>query len=268
MDLFAAPQGSNVAEALTFALRMERQGSFPTIGRLPSAEAKRFVRYVEPLAQERWKVLSASLGKRGSSLLVRSDEPFPHVQVRVELSDAERHELESWQRAAVSAGGDLELMPLRLLKMAVGADKNARAPDQFGHLPEELRRIDQLQTAKAATLRKLLRGELGGLGFSGTNTGGGNWAWSRPGDRCACDVTLDFGSRTDQMRYHVHLAPRGGPRLAFLSLEGLLGFGNGHWNTIVESEAEAAVHLLGEIVVDICRVPESFRGMADFRLER
>jgi hypothetical protein len=266
--VFAAARGASVADALICALRTEKDGGFPTIGRLPSTEAKRFMRYVDPLAAERWQVLSATLGKRGSSLLVRRDAAFPYVQVRAALSGAERQELESWHRAAVSAGGDLELMPLRLMRMAAGADKNARTPAQFGHWPEEIRRIEEMRTAKAATLRKLLKVELGGLGFTGTNTGGGGWAWSRTGDARACKVALDFGSRTDQMRYHVHLAPKGGPGLAFLSLEGLLGFGHGHWNTIVESEAGAAAHLLAEIVEDICRVPETFRGTADFRLER
>jgi hypothetical protein len=267
MRMFADAKGHTVAEALTFALQTERDASFRTISRLPSTEAKRFIRYVSQLTDDRWQILSRTLAKRGSSLLVKCDEKFPYTQIEAAFTDAERHELGAWHRAALTAGGDVDLMPLRLMKMAVGADKSAQSPAQFAGLPKPIRKIDEAQSAQAATLRKLLKSIFGGLGFEPRNIGGGNWVWNRSDDAFACNVSLDFGTRTDQLRYHVHLASKGGgPKLGFLSLEGMLGFGNGHWNIIFEHQAEASVRLLGEIVEDIAGLPRSFRDIADCRL--
>jgi len=267
MRMFLDAKGHTVAEALTFALQTEKDARFRTIARLPSTEAKRFIRYASKLTDSSWQILSRTLAKRGSRLLVKSDEKFSYTQIEAAFTDAERHELGAWHKAALTAGGDVGLMPLRLMKMAVGADKSARSPAQFAGLPEPIHKIDEVQSAKAGTLRKLLKTILGGLGFEPRNVGGGNWVWSRSDDAFPCNVSLDFGARTDQLRYHVHLASNdGGPKLGRLSLEGMLGFGNGHWNVIVEHQAEASVRLLGDIVEDIAGLPRSFRDIADFRL--
>ena len=267
MGMFSDAGGHTVADALTFALQTERDASFPTIGRLPSTGAKRFIRYASQLTDDRWLVLSRTLAKRGSSLLVKSAEKFPYTQIEAASSDAERDELGAWHRASLSAGGHVDLMPLRLMKMAVAVDKSARTPAQFADLPEGIRKIDEVQSAKAATLRKFLKTIFGGLGFESRSIGGGNWIWNRSDDAFACSVALDFGARTDQLRYHVNLAPTGGgPKLGLLSLESMLGFGRGYWNVIVEDEAESSVRLLGEIVEDIAALPRSFGDIADFRL--
>jgi hypothetical protein len=222
---------------------------------------------VSQLTEDRWQILSRTLAKRGSSLLVKCDEKFPYTRIAAAFIDAERHELAAWHRAALTAAGDVSLMPLRLMKMAVGADKSARSAAQFAGLPEAIREIDEVQSARSATLRKFLKTIFAGLGFESRNIGGGNWVWNRSDDAFACNVSLDFGARADQLRYHVHLASKGGgPKLGSLSLEGMLGFGNGHWNVIVEHQAEASVRLLGEIVEDIAGLPRSFRDIADFRL--
>lgn len=267
MRVFSDARGLTVADALTFALQAERDASFPTIGRLPSTGAKRFTRYVSQLTGDRWQILSRTLAKRGSSLLVKSSEKFPHTQIEAAFTDAERNELGAWHRASLTAGGDFDLMPLRLMKMAVAVDKGARTPAQFADLPEGIHKIDEAQSAKAATLRKFLKTIFGGLGFESRSVGGGNWIWSRSDDVFTCNVALDFGARTDQLRYHVNLAPKGGgPKLGLLSLESMLGFGRGHWNVIVEHEAESSVRFLGEIVEDIAALPRSFGDIADFRL--
>jgi len=267
MRIFGDAKGDTVAEALADALQAERDAGFPIIGRLPSTGAKRFIRHASQLAGDRWQILSRTLAKRGSSFLVASEERFPHTQIEAGFTAEERVELGAWHRASLTAGGDVDLMPLRLMKMAVGADKAARSPAQFANLPEATRKIDEVRSATATTLRKHLKTILGGLGFESRNSGGGNWSWTRSDDALACSVALDFGARTDQLRYHVHLVPGGGgPKLGSLSLEWMLGFGNGHWNVIVEQQAEASMRLLGEIVEDIAGIPRFFRDIADFRL--
>jgi hypothetical protein len=93
IHMFADATGHTVAEALTFTLQTEKDAGFPTIGRIPSTEAKRFIRYARQLTDGRWQILSRTLAKRGSSLIVKCDEKFPYTQIEAGFSDAERLEL-------------------------------------------------------------------------------------------------------------------------------------------------------------------------------
>lgn len=265
MAIFHPAGGSTVREVLASVLRSEKENGFPTIGRLPSTEARKFIDYANGLPADRWAVLSSTLARRGSSWLIQSDNQFPYTEISAAFTENEKSELDSYHRASLTFGGAGRYMPLRLLKMSVGADKSARTPEEFAGLPDWIRAADSIETAKAADLRKLLKPVMGELGFAGKNGRGGNWVYAKSDERFDYKVALDFGGRTDQLRYRVGLRPKAGPRLAGLSLEGLLGFGNGHWNYIVAEEAQASMRLLGEIVRELIGIPDSFAGVEDFR---
>jgi hypothetical protein len=207
----------------------EAAAGFPRLDRVPSSTVRHFLDYYRELPAAEAATLREALAARGALAL----QPARGAALAADLAAA----YERWTQAKIRAGFEegARYQPLRLAKnMGVVDDTNA---------------------ATAAQLRKLIKPVFRDrLGLAGRNERGGNWTYER--EDASLKVRVDFGGRTDQLRYAVTaIDAASGRRVAMASYEGLLGLFGG-WDWIPEAEAANAVDLLVELVEIVESVPQ------------
>jgi hypothetical protein len=141
----------------------------------------------------------------------------------------------------------LAYQPLRLAKNMVAADEWTIDSDAA-------RAVAETKSASAALLRRLIKPVFRDrFGLVGENRRGGDWRYVR--EDGLLTVRLDFGGRTDQLRYSVTATdPASGYRVPLATVEGLLGL-TGGWDWIEESSAQESVNLLAEFVETLAALP-------------
>ena len=222
----------------------EAASGFAQLRQVPSSAVRRFLDYYAELPPADARELRSALAERGALAL--------GVTHRRPLASQPRPAYERWTNAMLSprfASGP-SYQPLRLAKNIVGAGLAA----DWGLDPEAAQLLAATNAATAAALRKLIKPLFASrFGLVGRNQGGGDWSYERADG--TLEVRLDFGGRTDQLRYWVTAVdPSSGVRVVMATYEGLLGLAGG-WDWIVEQDAADAVDLLAGFVELIEALP-------------
>ena len=223
----------------------EVAAGFSRLGRVPSSTVRHFLDYYRELSEADAATLRAALADRGALALRPARGPA--------LSPDLASVYQRWTNAKIVAGFERggRYQPLRLAKNIVGA--GLAGESNLDH--ETAKRLAETRAATAAQLRRLIKPVFNDrFGLVGRSERGGNWSYERE-DR-PLKVRIDFGGRTDQLRYSVTATDSAsGGRVAMASYEGLLGLFGG-WDWIVEEEAAGAVDLLAELVGVIEALPQ------------
>jgi hypothetical protein len=224
----------------------EAAADFPRLGRVPSSTVHHFLDYYRELPAPEAATLRAALADRGALVL---RPPRAPVALAPELAAA----YERWTNARIAAQFErgARYQSLRLAKNIVGA----ALATEWSVDAKTAQQLAETKTATAAQLRKLIKPVFGDrFGLVGRNQRGGDWSYER--EDGSLKVRLDFGGRSDQLRYWVTAADSAsGKRVAMATYEGLFGLFGG-WDWIVEEEAPGAVDLLAELVVVIESLPQ------------
>jgi hypothetical protein len=223
----------------------EVAAGFPRLGRVPSSTVRHFLDYYRELSAADAATMRAALADRGALAL----RPARDAALSPELDPA----YQRWTNAKIAAGFERSAgyQPLRLAKNIVGAGLAGES-----NLDRETaKELVETKAATAAQLRKLIKPVFSDrFGLVGRNERGGNWTYERE-DR-SLKVRIDFGGRSDQLRYSVTATDSAsGGRVAMATYEGLLGLFGG-WDWIVEEETAGAVDLLAELVGVIESLPQ------------
>ena len=239
--------GEGVAARLTRELvEAEAAAGFPRLGRVPSSTVHHFLDYHHELPAPEAATLRAALADRGALALQPVRAP---VALAPELAAA----YERWTNARIGVGfaRGARYQSLRLAKNVVGA----ALAGEWSLDPETSLQLAETRTATAPQLRKLIKPVFAErFDLVGRNQRGGDWSYER--EDGSLKVRLDFGGRSDQLRYWVSAADStSGKPVAMATYEGLLGLFGG-WDWIVEAEAPDAVDLLAELVTVIESLPQ------------
>jgi hypothetical protein len=230
-------------------IETESAVGFRRLRRVPSSKARRFIDYYDDLPPADATALRAALADRGALLLAPHHGRMPAP----DLAPA----YERWANAMRSArfSVDLRYQPLRIVKNIVGAG----LADEWTFDSESAREAAGIKSATAALLRRLIKPVfLDRFGLVGRNQRGGDWSYER--EDGMLKVRLDFGGRSDQLRYWVTATdPRSGHKIVMATYEGLLGLTSG-WDWITEDDAPHAVDLLAELVSLIQTLPRELAG--------
>jgi hypothetical protein len=239
--------GEGAAARLTRELvEAEAAAGFPRLARVPSSTVRHFLDYYRELSATEAATLRAALADRGALALQPARGP---AALAPDLAAA----YERWASARVAAGfgRGARYQSLRLAKNVVGAV----LAGEWSLDRETAERLAETKTATAAQLRKLIKPVFAErFGLVGRNQHGGDWSYEREDD--SLKIRLDFGGRSDQLRYWVTATDSTSRRrVAMTTYEGLLGLFGG-WDWIVEDEATDAVDLLAELVAAIESLPQ------------
>jgi hypothetical protein len=223
----------------------EVAAAFPRLGRIPSSTIRHFLDYYRELSEADAATLRAALADRGAFAL----RPAPATVISPEPAPLYQRWTNAKIRAAFERGGRYQ--PLRLAKNIVGAGLARESNLDL----ETAKRLAVTKAATAAHLRRLIKPVFSDrFGLVGRSERGGNWSYER--DDRSLKVGIDFGGRSDQLRYWVTATDgASGARVAMATYEALLGLFGG-WDSIVEEEAAGAVDLLAELVGVIESLPE------------
>jgi hypothetical protein len=238
--------GEGAAARITRELvETEVAAGFPRLGRVPSSTVRHFLDYYGELSAADAATVRAALAERGALAL----QPARGSGLSAELAPA----YERWTNAKIAAGFERSgrYQPLRFAKNIVGAG----FAGELKLDAETARGLLETKAATATQLRKLIKPVFSDrFGLVGRNERGGNWSYER-GDR-SLKVRIDFGGRSDQLRYSVTATDStSGGRVAMATYEGLLGLFGG-WDWIVEEEAASAVDLLADLVGVVESLPQ------------
>lgn len=228
------PLAHSIAHELVEA---EAAADFPRLGRVPSSTVRHFVDYYRQLSAADAAELRSALAVRGALAL----RPMRGPGSSFELDPA----YERWATAKAAAGfgpGGV-YQPLRVTKNIVGAGLASESNLD----PETAERLAETKAATATQLRKLIKPVFSErFGLVARKDRGGNWTYER--DDGSLKVRIDFGGRSDQLRYSVTATdPVSRSRVAMATYEGLVGLFGG-WDWVVEEEAADAVELLADLV--------------------
>ena len=238
--------GEGTAARITRELvKAEAAAGFPRLARIPSSTVRHFLDHYRELSAADAATMRAALAERGALAL----QPARGRALPPELAPA----YERWTNTKIAAGFErgARYQPLRLAKNIVGAGL-AGESNVDG---ETAKRLTETKAATSAQLRKLIKPVFSDrFRLVGRNERGGNWSYVR--EDGSLKVRIDFGGRSDQLRYSVTATDAAsGGRVAMATYEALLGLFAG-WDWIVEEEAASAVDLLAELVGVIESLPQ------------
>ena len=224
---------------------------FQLLRRVPSTYVWKAIEYVRALHQ------------------AERDEPFEAFMDRslymlLAEADPTRHPGQTGHRAyrrfcdGMVRTFDWRYVDVRTLRMYL-ADRRSPRPGPGLHLPDDVaRQAAAIVPISAGELRKRLKAALGErFGARPENRGGGDWIYTGRHSERAFSLHIDFGGRSDQLRYEVsYVDSSTGIHANRLNYEGMLGFGLGNWDYVTASTADDAVSHLCDLVARLVSIPD------------
>lgn len=232
-----------IAKILLSRIVAEEKSDFTRLRRIPSSKRFHFLDYYNSIPEDERLALHeahALMGTRwfDSASVKTAGAPLPAAGERYW---AKRGWFNNWQ-----------YMGYRNLRMLRSLVKDEPSHGLVKDLPPEaLTKIQSVETAKAADLRKVAKLAFGQLlGAKPENCG--SWVYAGKIEGEEVSVHLDYGSMHYQLRYDVRLS-RLKPWQTFNgpTYEDLLGFGLGGWNQIEAGTEDQAFALLTELVREV-----------------
>jgi hypothetical protein len=150
---------------------------------------------------------------------------------------------------------DWKYMGTRLLRSFLAEDNRS----QIYSLPDEVRRqAEAIVPTSASAIRRVVRARFAQLfGTTAINLGGGNWRYEGHFQDIALRVEIDYGGRSDQLRYWVSaFSPIRQITLNRLSFEAMMGFPTQtSWDNLEQGNLYPSIALLGELVTYCAELP-------------
>jgi hypothetical protein len=155
---------------------------------------------------------------------------------------------------------DWKYMGTRLLRGFLAEDRRSLTRS----LPDEVQqRAEAIVPTSASAIRKVVRARFAELfGTAVTNLGGGNWRYEGNLREVTLRVDIDYGGRSDQLRYWVSVHhPTRQIILNHVSFEAMLGFPTQtSWDNLEQGNLDPSMVLLGELVTYCAELPVRLPG--------
>ena len=234
-----------IAEILQARIRAEETAGFPRLRCIPSSARFYFLDYYNSIPTHERLALHGAHALMGATLF-----GFPPDKAvdAPRLAAAERY----WaKRGWCHNWQHMGYRNLRMLRRLVIEEPNHSLVNDLP--PEALTKIQSMETAKAADLRKVAQLAFGQLlGAKPDNKNHGNWVYAGKIENEEVSVHLDYGGRSDQLRYDVRLLRlKPWQKVIGPSYEKLHGFGSGNWDQIEKGSEDQSFALLTELVREV-----------------
>jgi len=224
----------------------EWRSGFARLRRVPSTTVQRLLDYFADQSPAEQAALADDLALNALTVLCFPRLPDLHAARR----DAYRRYVDSFPRS-----WGYRYYGTRLLRGLLAGEKT----DPRLRLPPDVRaQAEAIIPTRAGEIRKGVRARFKAhFGAKPENLGGGNWRYAGQWGDVALQVDIDYGGRSDQLRYGVTVhAPTRGITLRRLSLEALCGLPmQTGWDTVEARNLDASLDLLVELVTYCAGVP-------------
>ncbi len=225
---------------------------FGTLRRIPSTETRKVVDYVSGLELAERVALFDALVGGGTLLLWPQGGPALHVP-RVGNAAFDRF------RNAMLWMNDWKYANVRSLRSNLGDRHHAKDVGIGQDVSVEvLRQAEAIQPTDASQIRKAVK-----IAFTerfaatAESQGGGDWCYTGVCDGRQFKARIDYGGRSDQLRYEVFYDDLAtGIQANRLTYEGMIGMGCGRWDCVTATNLGAAVTLLCDLVRELVSIPE------------
>jgi hypothetical protein len=226
----------------------EWQADFARLRQIPSTQVLRFLDYFAELPCDEQSALAADLAQNALCVF------FPgqaHLLLPYTSGKA------AYRRYVDTMAliWDWKYMGTRLLRSFLAEDRRSLTPS----LPDEVRRqAEAIVPTSASAIRKAVRARFAELfGATATNLGGSNWRYEGHLQEVTLRVEIDYGGRSDQLRYWVSVySPARRMILKHLSFEAMMGFPTQtSWDNLEQANLEPSITLLGELVTYCAELP-------------
>jgi len=226
----------------------EWQTDFARLRRIPSTQVLRFLDYFAEQPSDEQSALAADLAQNALCIFFPGQAQVLHPYTSGKA--AYRRYVDTMPLIS-----DWKYMGTRLLRGFLAEDKRS----QTDSLPDEVRReAEAIVPTSASSIRKVVRARFAELfGTTPTNLGGGNWRYEGHFQDIALRIDIDYGGRSDQLRYWVSVhSPTRQMTLRHLSLEAMMGFPiQTSWDNLEQANLDPSIALLGELVIYCAELP-------------
>jgi hypothetical protein len=144
------------------------------------------------------------------------------------------------------------------LRMILADLRSTRPSPELRDTPAEvLARAETIPTTAADIRRAVKSAFTEAFGVRVEKRPAGVWRYAGVHGRRPFVVQIDYGGRSNQLRYEVqYVDERTGVRAVRLTYEPLLGLGLGRWDFVTADNLESSVSLLVEFVGELVALPE------------
>ena len=152
-----------------------------------------------------------------------------------------------------------QYLDARSLRMILADLRSTRPSPELRDTPAEvLARAETIRPTTAADIRRAVKSAFTeAFGVRVEKRPGGVWRYAGVHGGRPFVVQIDYGGRSDQLRYEVqYVDERTGVRALRLTYERLLGLGLGRWDFVTADNLESSVTLLVEFVGELVALPE------------
>ena len=166
--------------------------------------------------------------------------------------------LQRYREAMTAMGGDSKYLDARLLRMILGDVTGKRPTPALANTPLELlERAAAIEPTSSSEIRKKLKARLAdSFGARGESLGAGNWKYAAAANGVKFEIGIDYGGRSDQLRYGVSFTALDGAMKAHdLVYERLVGVGLGKWDFVTATNLDASLDLLCELIRRLLEIP-------------
>ncbi|MCI0420243.1 MAG: hypothetical protein L0387_32085 [Acidobacteria bacterium] len=157
---------------------------------------------------------------------------------------------------------DWKYVDVRLLRGVLGDLRSKSPSPEFANVPADvIRRAEAIQPTNAPAIRREVKSVFAQrFGAQAENRGGGDWVYSGEYAGRSFQVRIDYGGRSDQLRYGLSFDDVStGIRARRLSYEGLIGLGDGHWDFVTADNLSESVLLLAKLIQELVVIPAKVR---------
>ena len=226
----------------------EWRSDFARLRRIPSTAVLRLLDYFADQSPQDQAALADDLALNALGMLV-----YPRQQA-LHAYRAGREVYRRYVDNIIFYSG-YRYLGTRLLRSFLAGEKT----DPRIHLPPEVReQAAAIVPTNSREIRKGVRARFKAhFGAKPENLGGGVWRYPGQWGAVALQVDIDYGGRSDQLRYWVTVHdPARGITLRQISLEALLGLPmQTSWDNVEARNLDASLDLLVELVITCAELP-------------
>jgi len=244
--------GAELSRFTKNVLDADAASGYALLRRIPSTRTWKVLDYVSTLERAERDAFFNAFVSNGLFLLYPDRDPSLHAYQSGD--PAYRRFIDAMPQLF-----DWKYADVRLLRGILG-DLRSKAPSpEFANVPAHvIQRAEAIQPTNAAAIRREVKSVLTKrFGAKAENRGGGNWLY--PGGYAGrpFQVRIDYGGRSDQLRYELFFDDVStGIRARRLSYEGLIGLGDGHWDFVTADNLSESVVLLADLIQELVVIPQ------------
>ncbi|MGE4095898.1 MAG: hypothetical protein AB7G75_34225, partial [Candidatus Binatia bacterium] len=246
----------HILQFIQTMIEQEVASGYARVRQIPSTTTWRTIDYLNSLSPTRRRTLLTAFATRGVRLLRPDLDPQSYTSPTSQ--EALLRFADECLRIPDFEG---KYLGARLLRGIFAAVRTEPSSEPLAHVSAAvLQRATMVQPTKSTAVRKIVK-QMFTERFKvrAENFGGGNWNYFGEYDGQPFKVMIDYGGRSEQLRYWLFYEHKNtGIRAHMLTYEGLLGLGFGHWDFVTADNLQQSISLLCDLLTDLLALPQKF----------